>query len=96
GIGEDQLWLAHNGNDLLVTIRGTGGSDSLRVKNWYTDSTTHLNLQLSDGSVLAASQVQSLVQAMAAFTSSSGAPISLTGTQEQKIDTTIAANWKTA
>jgi hypothetical protein len=33
---------------------------------------------------------------MAAFTSSSGAPISLTGTQEQKIDTTIAANWKTA
>jgi Ca2+-binding RTX toxin-like protein len=93
GIGENQVWLAHNGDDLLLTIRGTGGSDSVRVKNWYTDSTTHLNLQLSDGSVLTDSHVETLVQAMAAFTSSSGAPLSLTGTQEQQIDTKIAANW---
>ncbi|HEY1386003.1 MAG TPA: calcium-binding protein [Dongiaceae bacterium] len=96
GIGKDDVWLAHNGNDLLVTIRGTGGSDKLHVKNWYTDSTTHLNLKLGDGSVLAASQVQSLVQAMASFTSSSGAPISMSGTQEAKVETTIAANWKSA
>jgi Ca2+-binding RTX toxin-like protein len=96
GIGADDVWLAHNGNDLLATIRGTGGSDSLRVKNWYTDSTTHLNLKLSDGSVLAASQVQTLVQAMAAFTSSSGTPLTMSGTQEAKVETTIAANWKSA
>jgi Ca2+-binding RTX toxin-like protein len=95
-IGENQVWLAHNSNDLLITIRGTGGSDGIRVKNWYTDSTTHLNLKLSDGSVLAESQVETLVQAMASLTSSSGAPLSLTSAQEQKIDTTIAANWQSA
>jgi Ca2+-binding RTX toxin-like protein len=96
GIGKDDLWLAHSGNDLLVTVRGTGGADKVRVKNWYSDSTTHLDLKLNDGSVLAASQVQSLVQAMASFTSSSGAPISMSGTQEAKVETTIAANWKSA
>jgi Ca2+-binding RTX toxin-like protein len=95
GIAEDQLWFGKNGTDLLVTLRGTGGSDTVRLKGWYSASSNQLsNFQLSDGSVLTASHVQTLVQAMATFTSSSGAPtISMTSTQEQKVETTIAANW---
>jgi Ca2+-binding RTX toxin-like protein len=95
GIAEDQLWFAKNGNDLLVTLRGTGGSDTVRVKGWYSASSNQLGkLQLSDGTILAASHVQQLVQAMASFTTSAGAPTSLSGAQQDQVETVIAANWQ--
>jgi serralysin len=95
GITEDQLWFGQSGSDLLVTLRGTGGSDTVRLKGWYSDSSNRLSkFQLSDGSVLEASRVQQLVQAMADFSTSSGTPTSLTGTQEQAVETVIAANWQ--
>jgi Ca2+-binding RTX toxin-like protein len=97
GITETELWFGKTGNDLLVTLRGTGNTDSVRLKNWYSDSASHLSqFQLSDGSVLEASHVQQIVQAMASFTTSAGGPVSLTGTQEQTVDTVIAANWHPA
>lgn len=96
GVTDDQLWFAQNGNDLLVTLRGTGGTDSVRVKGWYSDTDNRLStFQLSDGQVLAATQVQQLVQAMADFSTSSGAPTSLSGSEQQTVETVIAANWKT-
>jgi Ca2+-binding RTX toxin-like protein len=95
GITEDQLWFAKTGNDLLVTLRGTGGSDTLRVKGWYSSSSNQLGkFQLNDGTVLTASHVQQLVQAMAAFTTSAGAPTSLSGAQQDQVETVIAANWQ--
>jgi Ca2+-binding RTX toxin-like protein len=95
GIAEDQLWFGKSGNDLVVTLRGTGNSDSVRVKGWYSASSNQLSkFQLSDGTVLAASRVNQLVQAMAAFTTSSGTPTNLTNAQEQSVETVIAANWQ--
>ena len=95
GIAEDDLWFAQNGSDLLVTVRGTGGTDAVRVKGWYSDSDNRLGkFQLSDGQVLEATRVQQLVQAMADFTTSSGAPTSLSGSEQQTVETVIAANWK--
>ncbi|WP_119300552.1 calcium-binding protein [Dongia deserti] len=95
GITEDDLWFARNGKDLLVTVRGTGGSDSVRLKGWYSDSSNRLSkFQLSDGSTLEASKVQQMVQAMAAFSTSAGAPTSLSGSEEQKVETVIAASWQ--
>jgi serralysin len=97
GIAEDDLWFAQNGSDLLVTVRGTGGTDAVRVKGWYSDTDNRLGkFQLSDGQVLEASGVQQLVQAMADFSTSSGAPTSLSGSEQQTVETVIAANWKTA
>lgn len=97
GISEDQLWFGQSGSDLLVTLRGTGGSDTVRVKGWYSDSDNRLGrFQLSDGQVLEASNVQKLVQAMAEFSTSSGSPTSLSGSEQQTVETVIAANWKTA
>ena len=96
GITEDLLWFAQNGSDLLVTLRGTGGTDTVRVKGWYSDTDNRLaTFQLSDGQVLAATQVQQLVQAMADFSTSSGSPTSLSGSEQQTVETVIAANWKT-
>jgi Ca2+-binding RTX toxin-like protein len=95
-IAADDLWFGQNGSDLLVTLRGTGGSDSVRVKGWYSDSDNRLSkFQLSDGDVLEASRVQQLVQAMADFSTSSGGPTSLSGSEQQTVETVIAANWKT-
>ena len=37
-----------------------------------------------------------LVQAMAEFSTSSGAPTSLGGSEQQTVETVIAANWKSA
>jgi serralysin len=97
GITEDQLWFAQNGSDLLVTVRGTGGTDAVRVKGWYSDADNRLSkFQLSDGGVLEATRVQQLVQAMADFSTSSGTPTSLSGSEQQTVQTVIAANWKTA
>jgi serralysin len=93
-ITESQLWFAQNGSDLLVTLRGTGSSDTIRVKGWYSDTANRLStFKLSDGSVLDASRVQQLVQTMANFTTSSGAPMTLSGTQSQTVEGVIAANW---
>jgi Ca2+-binding RTX toxin-like protein len=97
GIAADDLWFAQNGNDLLVTVRGTGGTDAVRVKGWYSDSDNRLGkFQLTSGQVLEASNVQKLVQAMANFSTSAGAPTSLSGSEQQTVETVIAANWKTA
>jgi serralysin len=95
-ITEDQLWFGQSGSDLLVTLRGTGGSDTVRVKGWYSDIDNRLGkFQLSDGQVLEATHVQQLVQAMADFSTSSGSPTSLSGSEQQTVETVIAANWKT-
>lgn len=97
GITEDLLWFGQNGNDLMVTLRGTGGSDTVRVKGWYSDTDNRLGkFQLSDGQVLEATHVQQLVQAMADFSTSAGLPTSLSGSEQQTVETVIAANWKTA
>jgi len=97
GITEDLLWFGQNGSDLLVTVRGTGGSDTVRVKGWYSDTDNRLaKFQLSDGQVLEATHVQQLVQAMADFSTSTGSPTSLTGSEQQTVETVIAANWKSA
>ena len=95
GIAEDQLWFAQNGSDLLVTLRGTGSSDTIRIKDWYANAANRIStFKLSDGSVLDASRVQQLVQAMANFTYTSGAPMILSGSQSQTVEAVIAANWQ--
>lgn len=95
GITDSQLWFGKNGQDLLVTVRGTGNSDSVRLKGWYSDSSDRLSsFRLGDGSVLEASRVQQLVQAMANFSTTSGTPTSLTSTQQQSVESVIAANWQ--
>lgn len=46
----------------------TGHADKLVIKNWYASSTNQIEeFRLSDGSKVLASQVQSLLSAMATF-----------------------------
>jgi Ca2+-binding RTX toxin-like protein len=65
-VGFDKLWFKQSGNDLLVTVLNT--LDTVTLTNWFAQSPTQrLDLfEESSGQKLYASDVQTLVEAMAA------------------------------
>jgi Ca2+-binding RTX toxin-like protein len=65
-ISAEQIWFRHSGNDLEISLIGT--QDSTTIKDWYSGSAYHVEqIVLGDGTVLLDTQVQALVDAMAAF-----------------------------
>ncbi|PLY60942.1 hypothetical protein HBH1_00881 [Herbaspirillum sp. BH-1] len=69
-IDRTQLWFRHTGNDLQIDVLGT--ADQIRVKDWYVGGASgadnHIErIRTADGSTLYDSDVDKLVQAMAAF-----------------------------
>jgi Ca2+-binding RTX toxin-like protein len=92
GIAQDQLWFARNGNDLVVSV--LGGTDRATLQGWYSSTSNQLDhFELSDGSTLAATQVQQLVDAMSAFTTPPSSLSALTLEQQTSVESVIAANW---
>lgn len=88
----EQLWFQQVGNNLEVDIIGT--QDSLTLSDWYSGSQHHVEqFKTNDGSILLDSQVQALVQAMAAFAPPVAGQTSLTGEQAQALYPVIAVNW---
>jgi Ca2+-binding RTX toxin-like protein len=93
GIATDQLWFSQVGNNLEVSIIGT--ADKFTVKNWYLGSQYHVEkFKTSDGKVLLDSQVQNLVQAMAAFSPPAAGQTTLPTNYANTLNPTIAANWQ--
>ncbi|BEV13616.1 hypothetical protein HBDW_04040 [Herbaspirillum sp. DW155] len=69
-IDQTQLWFRHVGNDLQIDVLGT--TDQIRVKDWYiggaSGADNHIErISTADGMTLYDSDVEKLVQAMAAF-----------------------------
>ncbi|MBS4050310.1 MAG: hypothetical protein KGZ69_03840, partial [Methylomonas sp.] len=65
-ISADQIWFQHIGNDLEASIIGT--DDRLIVRDWYSGSAYRVEqFKTTDGLTLLDSQVENLVNAMAAF-----------------------------
>ena len=72
-----------------------GGTDKLTVSNWYSGSSYHVEqFKTSDGKVLLDSQVQNLVQAMAAFSPPAAGQTTLPASYQSSLNTVIAANWQ--
>ncbi|WP_119300553.1 calcium-binding protein [Dongia deserti] len=95
GIAETDLWFTRSGNDLVVSVLGS--TDRVTLQGWYLSASNRLDqFELSDGSSLAASQVQQLVTAMGSFSAPPASFSSLTSTQQQSIESVIAANWRSA
>lgn len=93
GISEQDLWLTRAYNDLQLQLWNDGGK--VTIRDWYAPQPTRVEaFQLSDGQALLQSQVNLLVEAMAAF--SPPAPGQLTPTPEQQaaLAPLIAASWK--
>ncbi|WP_272947472.1 S8 family serine peptidase [Variovorax sp. JS1663] len=93
GIAADQLWFRQAGNDLEVSVIGTG--DKFLIGNWYLGGAYHVEqFKTSDGHVLQDSQVQNLVQAMASFSPPTAGQTTLLPSYQSSLNAVIAANWQ--
>jgi Ca2+-binding RTX toxin-like protein len=93
GIAADQLWLRKVGSNLEISVIGT--TDKVTISGWYTDAAHHVEMmELADGKQLLDSQVQNLVQAMAAFSPPPAGQTSLSSSYHTSLDGVIAANWQ--
>jgi Ca2+-binding RTX toxin-like protein len=93
GIAIDQLWFIKTGNNLNVSIIGT--TDKFTLNNWYLGNQYHVEqFKTSDGKTLLDSQVQNLVNAMAAFAPPPAGQTTLTAAQQTALAPVIAANWQ--
>jgi len=93
GIAADQLWFSHLGNDLQVSLIGT--PDTLTIQNWYAGAASHVEqFRTADNKLLLDSQVEALVQAMAAFAPPSAGPTSLPPAYLEALAPVLAANWQ--
>jgi Ca2+-binding RTX toxin-like protein len=91
-IAYDQLWFRNVGSDLEARIVGT--TDSVLIKDWYTSSYNHIERFEAGGKVLLDSQVDALVQAMAAFAPPTAGQTSLPANYHDALAPVLAANWQ--
>ena len=92
GINADQLWFRKASNNLEVSVIGT--ADKAVVKDWYLGNQCHVEqIKSGDGKLLLDTQVQKLVQAMAAFTPPAMGQTSLTAAQQTALAPVLAASW---
>lgn len=99
GVSKEQLWFTQSGNDLVMSIIGT--SDKSIVKDWYAVGTAGASttqnqieqIQLSNGNTLANTQVNALVQAMAAYTPPAMGTTTLSTTYQTNLAPVIANSW---
>ena len=93
GIAPDQIWFRHVGNSLEVNIIGT--SDKMTIQNWYSGAAYHLEqFKTDNGKTLVDTQVENLVQAMAAFAPPSAGQTTLPQNYQDALAPVIAANWQ--
>ena len=96
GINPLDLIISQQASDLRIAIEGT--TDQITVQNWYDSAANRTEtIQAGNGQVLLSTQVETLIQAMAAFTTNTGVTWDQAAagqgdqTQYQAI---IAANWQ--
>ncbi len=93
GIAADRLWFRQASNNLEVSIIGTG--DQFSLANWYLGNQYHVEqFKTSDGKTLLDSQVQNLVNAMAAFAPPAMGTTQLSAAYASQLAPVIAANWQ--
>jgi Ca2+-binding RTX toxin-like protein len=89
----DQLWFHKRGNDLQVAIIGT--DDRFEIRDWYKGDRYHVEqFKSSDGKTLLDSQVQNLVDAMAAFSPPGTGVTTLPPDYQGALGGVITANWQ--
>ncbi len=91
--------LSRVASDLHIAIEGT--SDQLTIQNWYTGTANRVEIfESGSGDVLLSTQVEQLIQAMAAFTTNTGlsweevAGGGGDSAQQAQFQGIIAANWQ--
>ena len=92
GIAFDQLWFRRVNTNLEVSIIGT--EDAVRLNSWYGSTPLRIDaFETSGGQTLLSSQVDQLVQAMAAFNPPAPGQITLSQDQRSALTPVLAASW---
>jgi Ca2+-binding RTX toxin-like protein len=94
GITVDKLWFQHVGNDLQVSVIGTG--DSVKVTDWYSGAAHQIEMFSVNNSNLLGSDVEKMVNAMAGLNAPGMGQLTLPATYETRLGATRAANWHAA
>ncbi|MFB9160332.1 calcium-binding protein, partial [Chromobacterium violaceum] len=93
GIDASQLWFRKQNNSLEVSV--IGGGDKVVVDNWFGNAANQLEtIRSGDGKALAASQVQALVTAMAAFNPPAAGQMTLPADYQAALQPVMASSWK--
>jgi Ca2+-binding RTX toxin-like protein len=79
---------------LRLAVLASATADTLTISNWYAGGKHHLEqFRSSDGKTLLDSQVQGLVDAMAAFAPPAMGQTSLSAAYATQLRPVIAAHW---
>ena len=94
-IAADQLWFRQSGSGLEVSVIGT--DDAATINYWYSNTNYRLDeFVTSSGETLLASQVDALVNAMAAFAPPASGQTTLPQNYQDALGLVIAASWTPA
>ena len=93
GVNPLDLIFSESGNNLTVGINGT--TDKVTIQNWSSDSANTIEVyRAADGSQLLGTEVDQLIQAMAAFSAGSGMSWSEAIQQKpQEVQALLAQYW---
>ena len=92
-LSENQIWLRRTGNDLTVTLFET--NEKVTVQNWYSGSAYRIDsFDLGNGKHLLDTQVDALVNAMAAFAPPAAGQSTLPADYQAALNPVIAASWR--
>lgn len=92
-IASDQIWLRQVGDSLELSIIGT--ADRMTIAGWYGGDARHVEQILDgDGKLLLDTQVQALVDAMAAFAPPAAGEFQLNAALASQLGPTLAASWQ--
>jgi len=94
GVGADQIWFQHVNNNLEASI--IGSTDKLVIKDWYLSTANHVEQfkTTAGAKTLLDSNVQNLVNAMAAFAPPAAGQSTLPQNYQTALAPVIAANWQ--
>lgn len=94
GIDPLDLIISRQANDLRLAIHGS--TDMVTIQNWYTGTANRTEtIQAGNGQTLLSTQVDQLIQAMAAFTQQSGLTWDQAIDQRpQDVQAVLAASWQ--
>ena len=95
GIDESDLWFVKSNNHLDIYTLGSSG-DKVRSITWYSKPNKRIEEIHAGGQVLLESEVQQLVDAMAAFGAPVNGEVNLTQAEQNQIDSVIASVWSAA
>ena len=94
GVNTDQLWFRQVGVNLEVSTIGT--ADKITINAWFSSAGPRIEqFRTADGRVLLGSDVQNLVQAMAALQPPPAGQLTLPVYQATVLAPVLAQNWRT-